>query len=558
TTPGGTATSTGGYTYNPLPAITTIDPNKGPVAGGNTITITGSNLTAATVQIDGNSCAPATVNLAGTSLTCPVPAGTAPGAVDVTVTTTAGGTTTSTGGYTYVGLPSAAVIAPSSGPTAGGQTVTITGTNFEFATDVTIGGTACTNLMWNANAQELTCTTPPGTAGSTTVLITTPGGTTTTNYTYVPAPTVSAIDPDIGPLTGGQSVTITGTNLTGATVTIGGNVCTNPLVGEGGTTVTCAVPAGDEVGPTDVLITTPAGGSVETTGGYTYYAAPVVVGIEPDQGPLTGGNTITLTGEYLEFATEVQVDGQDCVSFTWNSNNATLDCVVPPGTAGLVDVTVTTPAGTDTVVDGYTYVPVPAATAIDPATGPLAGGNTVTITGTNLNGAAVTIGGSTCTNVTINESGTSLTCTVAAGPQAGVTDVVVTTSGGVVTLTGAYTYVGQGASAPPNKPRDLTVTGKPTAKKFLINWRVPTQTANGRPVAAYRLTIIQRGPNKLIFRKGLKASTTKYTVTRKFLLKQTFRARGDFPAKLKYKVRIEALNSKGGGPLAVSYLTLKL
>ncbi len=50
------------------------------------------------------------------------------------------------------------------------------------------------------------------------------------------APTVTGIGPSAGPVTGGQSVTITGTDLTGATgVTIGGTaatlICTtHPLV----------------------------------------------------------------------------------------------------------------------------------------------------------------------------------------------------------------------------------------------------------------------------------------------------------------------------------------
>ena len=52
------------------------------------------------------------------------------------------------------------------------------------------------------------------------VVVTTQGGTGTGSglFTYVtPAPTVTAIAPTSGPALGGTSVTITGTNLTGAT-----------------------------------------------------------------------------------------------------------------------------------------------------------------------------------------------------------------------------------------------------------------------------------------------------------------------------------------------------
>ena len=50
--------------------------------------------------------------------------------------------------------------------------------------------------------------------------VSTPGGTSATSaadeYTYIPAPTVSKVEPTSGPAAGGTTVTITGTNLTGA------------------------------------------------------------------------------------------------------------------------------------------------------------------------------------------------------------------------------------------------------------------------------------------------------------------------------------------------------
>ena len=52
------------------------------------------------------------------------------------------------------------------------------------------------------------------------VTVSTPGGTSATSaadeYTYIPAPTVTKVSPTSGPAAGGTTVTITGTNLTGA------------------------------------------------------------------------------------------------------------------------------------------------------------------------------------------------------------------------------------------------------------------------------------------------------------------------------------------------------
>lgn len=64
-------------------------------------------------------------------------------------------------------------------------------------------------------------------------------------------------------------------------------------------------------------------------------------------------------------------------------SSTSLSVVTPPGSPGLVDVTVTTPDGTSPVVNGdrFTYVALPTVTGVSPAAGPTVGGNTVTIPG---------------------------------------------------------------------------------------------------------------------------------------------------------------------------------
>src|SRR5574338_1698590 len=92
------------------------------------------------------------------------------------------------------------------------------------------------------------------------------------------APTVSAIDPPIGPLGGGTAVTITGANFTGATlVQIGDSVhgyrsCTSLVVVDPNT-ITCVTPNFSSIGAGayDVVVTTP-GGSGTLSGGFRYIA----------------------------------------------------------------------------------------------------------------------------------------------------------------------------------------------------------------------------------------------------------------------------------------------
>jgi uncharacterized protein (TIGR03437 family) len=91
------------------------------------------------------------------------------------------------------------------------------------------------------------------------------------------------------------------------------------------------------------------------------------------------------------------------------------------------------------VVPGTATQP-PSVTSVTPASGPLEGGNTVTIVGTNLlQPVTVTFGGVNSLNYqSINAN--TITATVPAGTAAGAVSVVVTTSAGSNTANTLYTY----------------------------------------------------------------------------------------------------------------------
>lgn len=81
-------------------------------------------------------------------------------------------------------------ISPATGPTAGGTSVTITGTGFDVGDTpptVTIGG-AIASEVHVAGTGLLTCVTPAGTAGARDVVVANPSGATATlqnGFTYV-------------------------------------------------------------------------------------------------------------------------------------------------------------------------------------------------------------------------------------------------------------------------------------------------------------------------------------------------------------------------------------
>ena len=129
----------------------------------------------------------------------------------VTVTTPGG--TSGPVYFFYLNAPALLLVSPSQGPTAGGTTVTLTGSDFTGATAVSFGATPATSFTVNS-ANQITAVAPAGT-GTVQVTVTTTGGTSNpVSYGYVAPPFLTALLPAFGPTSAGNSVTLTGTNLT--------------------------------------------------------------------------------------------------------------------------------------------------------------------------------------------------------------------------------------------------------------------------------------------------------------------------------------------------------
>ncbi|WCN37309.1 IPT/TIG domain-containing protein [Aneurinibacillus uraniidurans] len=354
TTPNGTASLTGGYTYAATSSITSISPSSGSVVGGNTVTITGTGLTGATAVKFGEASAVSFTVVSDTQITAVVPAGS--GAVTVSVATP-NGTASLTGGYTYAAASSITSISPSSGSTAGGNTVTITGTGLTGATAVKFGGVDAVSFTVDSDTQITTTVPAATTADTVTVSVTTPNGTANSvgGYTYVAAsnPSITSISPSSGSTAGGNTVTITGTGLTGATAVKFGEASAVSFTVVSDTQITAVVPAGS-AGAVTASVATP-NGTASLTGGYTYATASSITSISPSSGPVVGGNTVTITGTGLTGATAVKFGETYATSFTINSSTQ-ITATVPAGTAGAVNVSITTPIGTANLTNGYTYV----------------------------------------------------------------------------------------------------------------------------------------------------------------------------------------------------------
>ena len=137
-------------------------------------------------------------------------------------------------------------VSPTSGPTSGGTSVTITGTNLTGATAVNFGIDAATSSPVNS-ATSITATSPAESAGTVDVTVTTPVASSATSgsdhFTYEAAPTVTAVSPTSGPTSGGHLCTITGTNLIGATAVTFGSTAATAFTVNSSTSITATSPA---------------------------------------------------------------------------------------------------------------------------------------------------------------------------------------------------------------------------------------------------------------------------------------------------------------------------
>jgi parallel beta-helix repeat protein len=158
------------------PEVTRVNPNQGPVAGGQTVTITGTGLASATAVHFGGTAATDVTPLSNDEITAVSPADSAQ-TVDVTVTSPSGTSTITTDDhYTYFALPVVKRVKPHSGSPSGGRVVTITGSNFGGTQMVDFGSTPDTDFTV-VSARKIKVTSPAGSPGTVNVTVVTPGGT---------------------------------------------------------------------------------------------------------------------------------------------------------------------------------------------------------------------------------------------------------------------------------------------------------------------------------------------------------------------------------------------
>lgn len=280
---------------------------------------------------------------------------------------------------------------------------------------------------------------------------------------YTAGPSVTSVTPD--PVEWGQLLTITGTGMDSATVTIGGEPQT--LTSNTPTQIELMVAETTPLGSQGIEVTT-SSGSDTTQSVVVDPALCVVTGAAPD--PVDWLQTLTITGTFLGTATDVSVGG---VSQTVTGSTATtLDITVSDLTpAGAQDIVVSNPAGQSVAYQVTVNSVAPAVTGSTPTAGTW--GQSLAINGNYLAGTSVfTIGG--IPQAITSASTTQVEVDVADGTPTGQQTVELTTPGGVsssfsVDINGVQPVIALIAPATASWGQTVVITGDFLASVSSLN-----------------------------------------------------------------------------------------
>ncbi len=296
TNSGNWATALGQFTFD-NPHIFAVSPNHGPATGGTTVDIFGADfahgVNSGTLVNFGSTPAQSVTWIDAGHIQAVSPASDSSGTVDITATTLTGSSEISSNDQ-FTFQPVVSSVSPNEGPTSGGQAVNIGGAGFIGATAVFFGATPASSFSVS-NGGLIMAVTPAEAAGTVDVIVTSNGQTSQTslsdNYTFFNPPSLTSVSPKNGPAAGGQSVTITGANLTGATSVSFGGTAASSFTVVNSMTITATTPA-HAGGTVNLTVTTPGGTSNAVA--YTFMF-PTTTSLASSANPSIIGQSVTYT-----------------------------------------------------------------------------------------------------------------------------------------------------------------------------------------------------------------------------------------------------------------------
>jgi plastocyanin len=246
---------------SPPPKVTSLVPDAGPTAGGNTVQVNGSGFVSGASVKFGSASSASVTFVSPTQLKAHAPAH-ASGVVGVTVRTPEGTSPANNNDLYAYGAPAISSFAPSSGIT--GSTVTITGTQYVNRMTVKFGALTSPTVTF-VSTMQLHAVVPNGDplAGRISVSDNASSASSATNFT--PTLSITGLNPTGGP--NGTVVTINGIGFDpGSKAKFNGIAAATTFVSS--SRLKASVPAGATTGPITVTNTTTPTGTVRSASNF--------------------------------------------------------------------------------------------------------------------------------------------------------------------------------------------------------------------------------------------------------------------------------------------------
>jgi hypothetical protein len=259
--------------------------------------------------------------------------------------------------YRYSDIPVISNISPEFGPSNGGSSITITGSNFEFSNDLQCKFGSLYVFATFISSSEIICIAPASAnASSIDITVSNNGHDISSErftFTYEESPTITSISPREGPISGGNAVALTGigfvpnmkcafgdNNVLSTYVDQNKIVCTSP-------------PASTSSSSSIVALEISSNGETYSAIGYTYryIAPPVVLSLSPSAvfSSASENQHVTISGINFVDSDALKckyADDESLVASARFIASSSIVCDVPPSLpSGQISVKVSVDAG---------------------------------------------------------------------------------------------------------------------------------------------------------------------------------------------------------------------
>ncbi len=425
-----------------LPHIFSISPTAGSTNGFQEITIYGTAFGNASKVSFGQNTSHSFTQDSLAEITAQVPPA-SQGPVNVTVTTPAGTSLiTSLDLYTYIAPPQITSASPEFANSLGGTQVTISGTGFTGAQDVSFCGQPASSYSVSSPTQ-IVAIAPAHIGGTCAISVTTIGGTSSSNsgdqiiYASI---AVNSISPIQGPSSGKTVVNINGFGFSGAIRVLFGTKFAKSFSVVSDNEITAVTPR-QKSSSVDVRVETKSLISqVSSQDLFSFIGSPIISSVSPNSGAQGGGTMVTISGTNFVDVTSVDFGKVASPSFSVSSSGEIM-AVSPPNKAGKVQIGISALGGSSRKghLDQFIYLPPPTIDRITPDKGPVTGSIEIEILGHNLGAASkVSFGAVRASSYTVVSNNKIEALLPAGGP--GIVSVSVTTPGGTSLATSSSQF----------------------------------------------------------------------------------------------------------------------